>query len=180
MSASVLLELLFTHYWMQIIAALILFIFFIWQLKLQNGEKQVISYTICPNPSCFRCSQKNLLNKISKQYENYCAKNILTNKRTIKVQLDNYIKQIQCDSGIGNTPTLTLIQGGKSIIDTDEHKLKNDVNELEMNWNEILSEYKCVSNDISEASGWKINETPSGNWCVFYLINQGIPVRIYS
>ncbi|KAL5017020.1 hypothetical protein ScPMuIL_006609 [Solemya velum] len=49
-------------------------------------------------------------------------------------------------------------------------KFQSDMNKLVANYENILKEFQVV---YESETGWSKNETPTGSWCIYPIINQG-------
>ncbi|XP_066292465.1 aspartate beta-hydroxylase domain-containing protein 2-like [Branchiostoma lanceolatum] len=143
-------------------------------LNSSAGEE---TYSKCTSPGCLRCRSNSharglMLQKLVKHFHD--------NNLPIGA-VQRVIKALQVEEedleGVRHPlqqPTVLYLQDlDTKPVWTDSIMLEQDVKTLEKNAEILQSEFSAI---IGE-NGWKINNTPTGQWKALYLINQGVPVQ---
>lgn len=73
-------------------------------------------------------------------------------------------------------PNILYVEGLTAKTLWTEEQFVSDITILESHTSDIIKEfehaYHCVWPD-----GWLLNNTPTGQWAVFHLVNQGMPIK---
>ena len=143
------------------------------QNNLSNGESKTEDgeYDQCKSPNCVRCTTyASIKNKARKRLllfiEKFPEAHI---NRVVRGVNDEKQQQPNIPAQKPNILHIPALEGCDWW--TKEH-FKQDVQLLKENFQVILSEFLTVSRDLQK--GWLRNSTPSGEWDVFHLINQGM------
>lgn len=73
-------------------------------------------------------------------------------------------------------PNILFIEGLTAKTFWSEEEFVSDITLLEAHTQEIIREFEHVYNNVWP-DNWLLNNTPTGQWAVFHLINQGIPIK---
>ena len=73
-------------------------------------------------------------------------------------------------------PNILYVDGLSAQTYWTEENFVSDITILEANTEQIIREFEHVYNCVWP-DGWLVNNTPSGQWAVYHLINQGIPIK---
>ena len=146
----------------------------------------------CHNPSCVRCKKyKELELCVLRRYEDMKTKGAKLTTR-IKDAI-HIIRDRKMPSGELKSHSATQTQSRKRkpslqnptifYMDLAANSYWNDfdvytmeIELLKLNFKIILEEFQDVFKAFQDgnSSGWKLNDIPSGHWCIYPLIDQGV------
>jgi hypothetical protein len=137
-------------------------------------------FTKCKSPECVRCYKyKHVKADANRTFENYkmCINNLDENLHSKLTRIQHAITEIQKSEHQNDLqqPNVFYLKGIRSGPVWSGRDLFSKVNGVLCGGSsEILKEFVQVSRS---QSGWIRNDTPTGSWFVFSLINQGEYVR---
>ena len=127
----------------------------------------------CSSPDCVRCSlYRKTINLANERLEKIrCGNEQIVSK--VSEALAPFPNDT--NSTFAQNPNVFYCRELQSVPfwDTDVFE---ETSILESNFDRISSEFESIMNNTS-LSGWKRNETSTGSWEVFHLINQGAVVE---
>ena len=129
--------------------------------------------TFCSSPNCVRC---NLYRKTI-NLANERLQRIKTGNEQIVSKVTEALTPFPADinSTFAQNPNVFYCRELQSAPFWDSDVFE-DTSILESNFDVILAEFQSIVNNKS-VSGWKRNDTNTGSWEVFHLINQGTTVE---
>ena len=143
----------------------------------RNAENETESRsddnTFCSSPNCVRCNlYRKTINLANERLEK-----IRSGNEQIVNKVTRALAPFPNDtnSTFAQNPNVFYCRELQSVPfwDTDIFK---DTSILETNFDKILSEFQSIMNNDS-VTGWKRNDTSTGSWEVFHIINQGALVK---
>lgn len=137
---------------------------------LQNG------YTHCHSPECMRCAHSDGLNqKLYHNLQEYAKRYSWSGMGRIHKGIREQGHYLTSRPSI-QKPEVFFLPDLPSAPYFSREAQKHDVELLERNFPIILCEFEALYKAFSNCSlpqGWKVNNTPSGEWLTFFLVNQG-------
>lgn len=135
------------------------------------------TFTNCKSPECVRCYKyKHVRADANQRFETYC--NTLDgNAHSELTRVKNAIMEIEeCEHQSElQQPNILYLKGLRSGPVWSERDVFSKVNRILCDrFSDIRNEFVQISR---RQSGWIRNETPTGSWFVYSLINQGQYVR---
>lgn len=143
------------------------------QIKSKSGF-------IGPKPILyFRCHKyKAVLKRVSRRYKAETAV-----KTAVSNCSDRMSRAISCleherdyQSADKQQPNILYVDGLSAKPFWSEEEFVSDITILESEIGSIVSEFENAYNNVWP-NGWLVNTTPTGEWAVFHLINQGAYIK---
>nr|CAB3223767.1 aspartyl/asparaginyl beta-hydroxylase-like [Phallusia mammillata] len=125
----------------------------------------------CSSPNCLRCNFVINLTQLKVK----AGRQFLKNPRELE-RLGHWISDDVYEDE-ERKPTKFYLPELLSFPVIERGFHEKDVDFLETNWETIAREFEEISSTANfNQTNWTINSTPTGQWSVFYLINQGSEV----
>ncbi|XP_022249990.1 aspartate beta-hydroxylase domain-containing protein 2-like [Limulus polyphemus] len=153
-------------------------------VNCNTEDKSRDLFTQCQNKQCVRCLARtsDQISKKSKERYYQFVETCNFNEKCLKrVELGFKHEYLNTEINSGekcNINKVTLLYVIPSLSDQlwfeDTDIYVDDIGLLEGSFLEILTEFKKSKEELS--SLWHFNNVPQGEWKIFYLYNQGVPV----
>lgn len=138
--------------------------------------KSATTYSACTNPKCVRCNNyAQICEEAQSKLEHVKSKRLHT---SVKLMKNKYVESSKLENReqvlVQQAPSVFHMQGLLASPLWNPEEFQADVNELTAHYEDILNEFHTV---YKAETGWLKNETPTGSWCIYPLINQGVLIE---
>ncbi|KAK3084689.1 hypothetical protein FSP39_017501 [Pinctada imbricata] len=155
---------------------------------LKFNKKDHLDITDCKNPSCVRC---NLYSEVTQnartRLKKFIDMNILYQRAYSRIEHSFSENTLQSGStsreilgprlkGPSQNPNVFRLKSLPSSPVFDNEEFAMDIDILKENFDIIFSDF-CKIHDENCYGSWLQNDTPTGKWSVFHLVNQGKSVE---